>query len=300
MLERRTDGTLVQRRGARGAAPLLREIDAVGGTSQLNHVTIFPNEVPGFAFMCRGCPWDYSSAETDYSKVKAIEVATGPGGLQNPAAGVPTPPGGLGPNPFTVTAIQFYEDALAAGHKIAAVGSSDNHKGGVKTDPVTTAPIGQATTVVRAHELSESAVTCAVEAGHTFVKVWGSDRPDLRLEGRIPGVDKTAIFGDTVVSPTVTFTARVLDAAPIDGQPFQLLILKNGVVSQIVPVDGSSKTVEFAATGPGRYGLRLMRGSSIEAVSTPIWVRAGEDARIVTDTCKDERARKKTRAFRRR
>ena len=29
---------------------------------------IFPSEVPGFDFLCRGCPWDYSAADTDYSR----------------------------------------------------------------------------------------------------------------------------------------------------------------------------------------------------------------------------------------
>ena len=82
--------------------------------------------MPGFDFLCRGCPWDYSDAETDYSKVDAIEVATGPAGLKQD----PEP----GPNPFTPTAIQFWEDAIDAGgpnrNNIAAVGSSDSHNAG--------------------------------------------------------------------------------------------------------------------------------------------------------------------------
>jgi hypothetical protein len=39
-------------------------------------------------------------------------------------------------------------------------------------------------------------------------------------------------------------------------------------------VAGGALTVELAASEPGRYGLRLMRGSSVEAISTPVWVEA--------------------------
>ena len=42
---------------------------------------------------------------------------------------------------------------------------------------------GQATTVVYADELSEQGIQRGVEAGHTYVKLFGNDGPDLRLEG---------------------------------------------------------------------------------------------------------------------
>jgi hypothetical protein len=93
----------------------------------------------------------------------------------------------------------------------------------------------------------------------------------------------------------------VLDAAPLDGQPFQLLVVKDGNVVDSRTVQGSELAFEFAAAGPGRYGLRLMRGSSIEAVSTPIWVHAPDAMNppaIVTRPC-PERGRAKLRVARR-
>ncbi len=36
-----------------------------------------PSSTPGNTSFCRGCPWDWTDAETDYSKVDAIEVQTG-------------------------------------------------------------------------------------------------------------------------------------------------------------------------------------------------------------------------------
>ena len=279
--ELQADGSLKELRAAQPASRLLGDIRAAGGVTQLNHVTIFPNEVPLFAMLCRGCPWDYSAQETDWSRVDAIEVATGPGGIQEI-------PGGLGPNPFTVTAVQFYEDALRSGHHIAAVGSSDSHKAGRRDNPVTQAPIGQATTVAYAPELSEAGVGCAIRAGRTFVKIWGADRPDLRMEATAAGLPSSAMFGDTIRADQVRFSVKVLDAAPLNGQPFELLVVKDGSVIDIRPVTGSELAFDFAAGGPGRYGLRLMRGTSIEAISTPVWVQAPDAMNppgIVTRAC---------------
>ena len=177
--ERLPGGTLAARRGARPASALFDGVHAGGGFTQINHPTIFPSAVPGFDFICRGCPWDYSDAETDYTKVDAIEVATGPAGLEQD----PNP----GPNPFTPLAIQFWEHAIDANgpnsNKIAAVGSSDSHRAGRANDlpDIPSSPVGQATTVVYADELSEKGIQRGVEAGHTYVKLWGNDGPDLRL-----------------------------------------------------------------------------------------------------------------------
>jgi hypothetical protein len=267
--ERAGDGSLVLRRGPHPASAILNAIRAAGGFTQINHPTIFPSSVPGFSFICRGCPWDFTDAETDYSKVDAIEIATGPPGLRQP----PNP----GPNPFTVTAIQFWEDALSAGHKIAAVGSSDSHNAGRTPNPVTQAPVGTATTVVFASELSSEAIERGVKAGHTYVKIFGNGAPDLRFEARPVGSSAPpAIMGDTVRANAVDFVARVLRGGPTADPfgPFQLIVLKDGTPILTVPVTSDNFSLPFASLGPGRYRLQLQRGSAIEAVSSPIYVEA--------------------------
>ena len=50
-------------------------LQAGGGWTQVNHPTIFPSSSPGNISLCRGCPWDWTDAETDYSHVDAIETA---------------------------------------------------------------------------------------------------------------------------------------------------------------------------------------------------------------------------------
>jgi len=265
--ERRDDGSLQQVRGRRPARELFDDVHAHGGYTQINHPTIFPADVPPFGLLCRGCSWEYSDEETRYEKADAIEIATGPSGLKTQPE--------TGPNPFTVTAVEFYERALAAGHHIAAVGVSDSHRAGRTgsgpLDSVTQAPIGEATTMVYARELSEPAVECAVEAGHTYVKVGGNEGPDLRFEA-VPagGAPRPAIFGDTVQAESAEFTARVLG-----GSGRTLLVLRDGQVVDSVPVGGAEFEHRFASSGPGRYGLRLMREQNIETLGTPIWLEPG-------------------------
>jgi hypothetical protein len=272
ILERRPDGSLSELRGPRPARDMLGDVRARGGFTQINHPTIFPSDLPAFGNFCRGCSWEYSDEETDYSRVDAIEIATGPSGAKT------EPP--QGPNPFTVTAIDFYERALSFGHHIAAVGVSDSHNAGRSPNPVTQAPIGEATTVVFAEELSEQGVECGVEAGHTYAKVTGNAGPDLRFEALPPGgVGPPAIMGDTVRAGAASFEARVLR-----GPGRELLVVKDGSTVQTVPVAGDDFRHRFTATARGRYRLQLQRGSTIETVSSPIWLEPGE-GRVARRDC---------------
>jgi hypothetical protein len=275
--ERTLTGT-AELRPARPASEIFDDVHAADGWTQINHPKIFPSEIPTFSSLCRGCPWDYSPAETDYSKVDAIEVATGPAGLQD----VPTQPG---PNPFTTLGVKFYEDGIDAGgtnaNKIAAVGGSDSHNAGMRDDPVTQSPIGQPTTVVHAPELSETGIQQGVEARHTYVKMWGQSGPDLRLEGSgADSGDLPAIMGDTLEADAATFTARVsnLDASRAARPgPYTLVVLRNGLPLVTVPMPtGDEFEFEFPGLGPGRYGIEVIRPgvgvASIESYSTPIWL----------------------------
>jgi len=276
--ERDTSGALTLRRAARPASALWEGIRGGGGFTQINHPRIFPSEVPGFDFLCRGCPWDYAAADSDYGRVDAIEIATGPAGLKED----PQP----GPNPFTPLAIQFWEEAIDDGRQnrnlIGAVGSSDSHNAGRTPDPVTQAPIGQATTMVYADELSEDAIQRGVQARHTYVKPFGTDGPDLRFEAEVPGSgEPPAIMGDVIRGAGVEFTARVIGAGPGATRPgaYTLFVLKDGLPLLAAPVTADDFAFPFPSAGPGRYRLQVQRESAIEAVSSPIWVESQGYAR---------------------
>jgi hypothetical protein len=256
----RADGGVTLRRAARPASRILRAVRRAGGFTQLNHPTIFPSSDPLLAMLCRGCPWDYSAQETNYRLVDAIEVNTGPQKL------------GEAPNPFTSTAIDFYEEALERGAHAAAVAASDSHNAG-RTNGPTQSPVGIGATEVYAKELSERGIRCAVKAGHTYAKLGGASSPSLRFTGRVPGVRKRAIFGDSARGRRLELAGRATGSGVLQ-------LLRNGRV-----IATGSRAVRRTVRKSGRYGLRLVRGQVTEAVGTPIWFRAAERGRVGTRGC---------------
>jgi hypothetical protein len=258
--EREHDGTLLPRRAARPPRELFADVHAAGGFTQINHPTIFPSTNPFFQQFCRGCPWDYTDAETDYSSVDAVEVNTGP----------PPPV-----NPYALSAIAFYERALDTGAKIAAVGASDSHNAGRTAGFLSPqAPVGTPTTMVYADELSEAGIRRGVQRRHTYVKLTGGKGPDLRFTADVRRKKKLTrgMIGDTVRGNDAGFTARVLnglDASKPD--PLVLTVSRDGVPVQTETVTSNNHVLSFNTTQNGRYRLQLQRGFVIEVVSSPIW-----------------------------
>jgi hypothetical protein len=260
VLERRPDGSLEEKRGPRPPRELFPLVHGSGGWTQVNHPTIFPSETPGFANLCRGCPWDYSDEETQWQAVDAYEVATGPGGLR---AGDQF----TGANPFTLTAIDEFDRLRRERFPVTAVAVSDSHNAGRTPNPITQAPIGVGTTVVYASELSEKGVRDAVGAGHAYVKVLGSESADLRFDAVGAG-GASAMMGDALPAGEATFEARVIGGAP--NVERELLVLRDGTVIDTIPVTGEDFRHSFEASEPGEYRIQVQRGSTIDALSNPI------------------------------
>lgn len=268
------NGSLTQVRSQQPASRILDDIQAAGGYTQVNHPTIFPALIPGFGNLCRGCSWEYSDQETQWDKVDAFEVQTGPAGTAEPSGNE------LGPNPFTPSAIRWWDELRAEGYRITAVGSSDSHNAG-GGNGTTQSPIGEATTVVYAEELSEEGIQAAIEAGHAYVKFFSAQGPDLRfdavaLEGGGNGKGKgrpKAMMGDALPVDSARFTARVMGAAP-SSEVRTLVVLKDGIPIRTMPVTSDDFVYEFDANGAGDYRLQLQRGTAIEALSNPITLRS--------------------------
>jgi len=258
--EREHDGTLLPRRAARPPRELFADVHAAGGFTQINHPTIFPSTNPFFQQFCRGCPWDYTDAETDYSSVDAVEVSTGP----------PPPV-----NPYALSAIAFYERALDTGAKIAAVGASDSHNAGRTAGFLSPqAPVGTPTTMVYADELSEAGIRRGVQRRHTYVKLTGGKGPDLRLTAEVRRKKKVTrgMIGDTIRGNDAGFTARVLNGLDESKpDPLVLTVSRNGVPVQTETVTSNNHVLSFHTAQHGRYRLQLQRGFVIEVVSSPIW-----------------------------
>jgi hypothetical protein len=281
LYERADDGSLAKVRDATPPRHTFERIRAAGGFTQINHPTIFPSEVPGFANLCRGCPWDYSDQQTGYRLVDAWEVHTGPTGPDEPAAN----------NPFTATAIAEWDALRSAGHRVTAVAVSDSHNAGRTPNAVTQAPIGRGTTVVYAHELSENGVRRAIQLGHAFVKLRASDEPGLRFNAVAPGGAR-AMMGDPLAATEAKFTARVLG-----GQGRELLVMRDGGRIASRDVTSDDFTYEFEADRAGDYRLQLQRGMAIDALTNPITLGAAPLALQAQVTPRRTRARRTKRRF---
>ncbi len=242
-------------------------LQAGGGWTQINHPTIFRNAPAA----CRGCAWDYSDADTDYSKVDATEIQTGPADI------------GGSQNPFTLDAIAFYERALAAGHHIAAVASSDSHRADF-TD-LLTAPIGRGATVVYANELSKAAIVEGIRDDHTYAKPYGNDGPDIRVTARSPGAND-AIIGDTIKGKSLKLEVEVLRAGPGATRPGTYIVefLLNGALADFDTVTNDDFTHTFEAAYTGRYSIRVIRtdptANRIEVYSSPVWFEEGRNLKL--------------------
>lgn len=107
-----------------------------------------------------GCGW---TAPVDFRRIQAIEAING-GMASGPLSGIP-----------------FWEARLYAGHRITAVGGSDNHDAGL--DAARAPAVGRPTTVVYAEGLSHDAILEGLRAGRVFIDVQGTrDRLlDVRL-----------------------------------------------------------------------------------------------------------------------
>jgi hypothetical protein len=127
--------------------------------------------------------------------------------------------------------------------------------------------------VVYADALSEAAIADGVRAGHTYVKLFGNDGPDLRLEaaGDEGGF---GIMGDALPDSAATLTATVSDVPA--GVPHVLKLMRNGEEADAVAVSVPGDTLEFRAERWGRYRVQLEQAGEADrrilALTSPIYV----------------------------
>ncbi|HUZ12127.1 MAG TPA: CehA/McbA family metallohydrolase [Caulobacteraceae bacterium] len=177
--------------------PSMRELqDAVArqhGLFIINHPCLPSNE------HCMGCGW--TAEATEYARIDAVEVVNG---------GAVRAQGGVADGPFS--GIPFWEARLNQGHRITAVGGSDNHQ---PDGPVRAASaVGSPNTVVFAGNLSERAILDAIRAGRVFIDVEGVAGRTLELTATCDG--STAAMGQGLAAPAgapLEFAVRIRGAA---------------------------------------------------------------------------------------
>lgn len=150
---------------------LLRNANNLGAVISINHPSAPTGEE------CMGCGWTPASP-VDMSLLQAVEAVNG-GSTDSKYSGIP-----------------FWEQQLNLGHRLTAIGGSDNHR---PTRPLNEpGSIGSPATVVYASELSTLAILTAIRAGHVFIDLTGSRDRLLELTAR--GPTGSAQMGDLLTA----------------------------------------------------------------------------------------------------
>lgn len=213
-----TNAPLDFRLGSKGVpdfAGLARQVQMTGGLLSINHPAMPSGEV------CMGCGW--SLADTDYAQVGAMEVVNG-GGLAIA--------GGRADGLFS--GLKSWEAVLDAGHRITAVGGSDNHDPGL--DPARPSAIGVPTTVVGSRGRDAASILEAIRAGHVFIDVDGSRTLGLDVKAR--SGDRSATMGD------------VLTFGP--GMPVELHVSVSGLENPLIRLAGPLAAEARQRPGPDK------------------------------------------------
>ena len=206
-----------------------------------------------------GCGW--TAADTDWSRVQAIEVVNGGlvaafyGAVETPLSGIP-----------------FWEALLNQGHRLTAIGGSDNHD--IERDAN---KIGWPSTVVFAPELSVAALLDAVRSGKVFVDIDGSRDRLVELSAK-SGRESAEMGGELIVAAqsNIEFSVRV--AGVVDGR---IEVIRDGrpvVVGVEEPIRSGDETRGFKLVLADkaswvRVNVRAADGRLL-IVGNPIYLRA--------------------------
>ncbi|MFO0715158.1 MAG: CehA/McbA family metallohydrolase [Sandaracinus sp.] len=233
------------------------DVHAEGALFSINHPALDIGD------LCIGCGW---RAMASAEGIDAFEVQTGAYSVT----------GRL----FFRSATSMWEDLVLAGHHVAAVGGSDDHRAGTGTGRFDS-PIGSPTTMVFASELSVAALLEGVRLGRTVVKLEGPDDPMIELRAA-----ELPEGSDTIVADETSIVVRVTGAT----EGATLRIVRDGVQGAPIDIVGAMfEHEERVIAGPGESALRaqLVIGGQPRVVTSHVFVRprtpGGPDAGLSPD-----------------
>ncbi len=174
---------------------LLRNARKLGALVSVNHPAAPSGEI------CMGCGWT-PAVPVEMNLLDAFEVVNG--GTEDPAfSGVPS-----------------WEHQLSLGHRLIAIGGSDNHRPLIPLDQ--SGAIGRPTTVVYASELSTPAILDGIRAGRVFIDLTGSR--DRLLDLSAHTADETAEMGGTLEAHSGEGVALEVHVAGSQGASVHILV----------------------------------------------------------------------------
>ena len=248
-----TPGTIEYRHGFAGVSLGDVQADSVaeGALFQVNHPTTF--EGPAFENFCRGCAFTLEGA-IDWTLVDTLEVQNGPTITALSDVGFPVP--GEGMNPFTLTALEQWDDLLLQGFKITGVSGSDS-KGIDAPEERNRKGYGSSATMVFADNLSRPALADAIRAGRAYIRTLGVDESPIMTLAITSDDGQSGNYGDTVYADTANIAVELAGA---QGQALQLIVDGNTVSS--LPVTGDPFTADLplarlANSGPAGTFARI-------------------------------------------
>jgi len=226
------------------ANSMFRSARSLGAIVSINHPESPTGEV------CMGCGWT-PKKPVDFSLVNSIEVVNGDG------------------RPAT----KFWEQQLREGHRLTAIGGSDNHHADWPAQKP--ASIGYPTTVVHAQNLSVAAILDGIRSGHVFIDVTGSRNRLLDMTARAGSA--SANMGSNLEPHNGE--SVLLDIHVIGCEGTTLRFLLDGVPSSALPPLPIATADEvlhahWTADG-GRHWLRVeVRGEkdSLLLLGNPVYI----------------------------
>ncbi len=237
---------------------VLHRLESSGGLFSVNHPDQIGYTNAGGTYTTLG----WAVEGTDWSRVTGFEVLNGATTWE-----------GLS-NPFNVEALAHYDELLAEGYRLTAVGGSDDHKGGTGTaEDLFYGPVGTPTTVVFADELSEAAILDGIRAGHVYLKANGPDGPDLYLEATC---GETAwMMGDEAAGPSFTLLAHAVGADELT-----LRVIQDGVAIDEIDVQGDDfeATLDVVPDDRSAVRLELRDDDLIVALTNPVYLTYSDAA----------------------
>ncbi len=157
---------LVAEKDGRTIDEVVRDVRSMGGIVSINH----PQSPTGE--QCRGCGWT-PPGPVDLSKFSGVEVVNSGRVMDS-----------------------FWDQQLAKGLRLTAIGGSDNHDA-TKTEDQRGA-LAHPTTVVQAKELSVAGILEGIRAGHVFIDLTASKNKLLDVDASTHNA--TAKMGDALVT----------------------------------------------------------------------------------------------------
>jgi hypothetical protein len=226
---------------------MLRDARAQGGIASINHAEAPEGE------QCMGCRW-MPAADASMALFSAVEV--------------------INYGEIMFSSAQYWDSQLRAGHRLAAVGGSDNHN--ATTPPGEADAIGWPTTAVEADELSVPAILKGIQRGRTFVDLTGSRDKTLDFEAEAEGAS-ARMGGSLHTSGAAPVSLRIHSIAA-KGSVVQVL-LDGEEKTTPLPLNGETATVTLTP-GAGRHWLRLEvrdAGGASELISSPLYINFPEE-----------------------